>query len=137
MTPERVWCETNPSVRLLAEFFAALKLYNVSADTISKFDYLAHQTPTYRLSINLRILLNIVGRQQVSNVLEDGLVPAEKAALLELDLRGLPIEARQVAHGLFNVHERWKLLKALAKPLREAEASRANYIHGIDLLEEE
>lgn len=130
MTPVRVWCDTNPNVRQLTEFFEALRLYNVSVNTVSKFEYLSRQTPMRRLSINLRVLLTILADRQIqiSNVLEHGLVVAEKAALVELDLRSVPLEARQIAHGLFNVHERWKMLKTMAKALREAEAARNSYI---------
>lgn len=137
MTPIRVWCDTNPNVLQLTEFFTALQLYGISKETVDKFTYLSRQPPLRRLSINLRILLTVVAERQIqiSNVLEHGLVPAEKSALVELDLRGVPIEARQIAHGLFNVHERWKMLKTMAKSLREAEAARANYM-GEDLLED-
>ncbi len=49
--------------------------------------------------------------------------------LVELDLRGLPVRARETAHGLYNIHERWLLLKAMRRPFKLAVAARDESLH--------
>lgn len=128
MSPVKVWAESNPSILQLTEFMSALRTYGVESNTIEIFEFLVAQPPPKRLLINLQAILLLSQKAQITNVLEDGLADGERNALLELDYKGLPVEARQIAHGLFNVHERWKMLKALSKALREAADSRTQYI---------
>lgn len=128
MTPVKVWAESNPSILQLTEFMSALRTYGVETNTIEIFEFLVTQPPPKRLLINLQAILLLSQKAQITNVLEDGLAEGERNALMELDYKGLPVEARQIAHGLFNVHERWKMLKTLSKALREAADSRTQYI---------
>lgn len=124
----KVWCESNPTILQLTEFITALRLYGVENDTIEIFEFLSKQPPPKRLMINMQAMLLLSLKVQITNVLEGGLADGERRALQELELKGLPIEARQIAHGLFNIHERWKMLKALSKSLNDAAASRTQYI---------
>ena len=64
-----------------------------------------------RLAVNMKALLNLMVDGPIYNVLTEGLTSQEHAALVELDVRGLPIDAREVAHGLLNVHERWVAMR--------------------------
>ncbi len=65
----------------------------------------------------------------IYDVLGEGLTAEEQTVLVELDRRGLPVRARETAHGLYNIHERWELLKPLRRPFKLAVAARNEFLH--------
>jgi hypothetical protein len=41
---------------------------------------------------------------------------------MELEQSGFGVQHMEIAHGLLNIHERWGVMRSLAKPMREARA---------------
>jgi hypothetical protein len=91
----------------------------VSNETFLLMNKLMALPPVLRLTINLRNLMVEQSIRIVRNWVES-LAPEERAALSELEQRGVPAELMEVAHGLFNIHERWSVMKSTAKAFREA-----------------
>ena len=91
---------------------------------------MASYPPPIRLAVNLKTLVGLMVKDEKPkfSVLNDGLLPDEYAALVELDVKGLPPHAREIAHGLFNVHERWFLMRELRKLFRGAFKAKEDYI---------
>lgn len=104
--------------------------HNVSEKTRFALARLASYPPPIRLTVNLKTLLGLLvkGDRPKFNVLNDGLLPDEYAALVELDMKGLPSHSREIAHGLFNVHERWFLMRAMRRLFREAFSAKEEFI---------
>ena len=104
--------------------------YRVSQDTRFTLARMASYPPPIRLAVNLKTLVGLMVKDEKPkfSVLNDGLLPDEYAALVELDVKGLPPHAREIAHGLFNVHERWFLMRELRKLFRGAFKAKEDYI---------
>jgi hypothetical protein len=104
--------------------------FRVSETTSFVLARMASYPPHIRLAVNLKTLIGLLTQAENPkyNVLKDGLMSDEYAALVELDMRGLPSHAREIAHGLFNVHERWFLMKQLRRLFRGAYEARDEYI---------
>lgn len=126
--PDRVWCRSYPTITEIQELIAVLPQCKLSEASVRVFRVLAGQPPDRRLAINLKSFLGLCMQHEIKNVLNEGLNDKERRALSELDASNLPVRLREVAHGLLNVHERWCMLKGLAKPFQEARAARMNYV---------
>lgn len=104
----------------------------VSEETRLVLAQLATYPPPVRLTVNLKTLLGLMAGppkyKTIHSVLREGLLPDERRALVELDMCGLSIHAREVAHGLLNIHERWVLLKSLRKIYNRAGAAEDSYL---------
>lgn len=125
VNPQQVWCRSFPTRTEIQVLLSEMKKARVSAGTASLVRRLAGYPPALRLALNLKSLLGQSALKVVDNVLVDGLSSVEKKALVELDTR-LSVQAREIAHGLFNVQERWMLRRALAKKFEEAHYSYEN-----------
>jgi hypothetical protein len=138
MTPKRVHSITNPTKERLIELFLFMQRQCDSEKGPAVRALLSLMTllPPKRLALNLRIMLERMTTLQIRNVLEDGLRDEEKAALLELELRGASDELLGVAHGLLNVHERWFLLKSVGSKFRTASESSMEFLQSSDLLKD-
>jgi hypothetical protein len=118
--PKKAFSRSFPPVGEIKALLRELKARGISGRTRGLFISLSAQEPVYRLSVNLHAMLNLIYNHEVGDVLRDGLRDNERAALIELDSSDLPVEFREVAHGLLNVHERWVMLKSLSKMYRQA-----------------
>lgn len=104
----------------------------VSDETRMLLARLASYPPTVRLTVNLKTLLGLMTGlpryKTIHSVLGEGLLPEERRALVELDMCGLSIHAREVAHGLLNIHERWVAMKELRNMYDRAGKASDNFI---------
>ena len=104
----------------------------VSDETRMLLAQLASYPPTVRLTVNLKALLGLMTGlpkyRTIHSVLREGLLPDEQQALVELDMCGLSIRAREVAHGLLNIHERWIAMKELRNMYDRAGKAGDNFI---------
>ena len=91
---------------------------------------LASYPPPIRLAVNLKTLIGLLVKDEKPkyNVLNDGLLTDEHEALVELDMKGLPVHVREIAHGLFNVHERWYLMRELRRLFKDSFAAAEEFI---------
>jgi len=118
----------NPSKDELRELGQELREHGVSERTRLLLAKLASYPPNIRLAINLKIVVGLLINGPIYSVLREGLTPDERAALVELDMRGLSIRARETAHGLLNVHERWFTLKRVRSMFRDAVAAADEFL---------
>ena len=104
----------------------------VSEETRLLLAQLASYPPTVRLTVNLKALLGLMTGlpkyKVIYSILDEGLLPVERRALAELDMCGLSIRAREVAHGLLNVHERWLVMKSLRRNYNRAGQAEGEYL---------
>ena len=120
-------CVTQDELRDLGE---ECRKHRVSEATRFILAQLASYPPPIRLTVNLKTLLGLLAENDRPklNVLNDGLMPDEYAALVELDMKGLPSHSREIAHGLFNVHERWFLMKTTHRLFKESFDAKDEFI---------
>ena len=116
----RQWSKSFPTCAELKAFREALRTARVSDFTRMIFISLSSYPPPLRLAMNLKKFLGLSVLHEISNILADGVTEDERRALLELDRAGLSVHMREIAHGLFNIHERWLLQRRMAKVFREA-----------------
>ena len=114
----------------LRELGSLCREFNVSEKARFTLARMASYPPPIRLAVNLKTLIGLLVKDERPkfNVLTEGLLPDEYAALVELDMKGLPMSAREIAHGLFNVHERWLLMGKLRKLFKQSFAVREEFI---------
>ena len=112
----------------LAELGAACRNCGVSEQTRLLLARLASYPPPVRLAINLKTIIGLMIRGPLYNVLKEGLLPEEYIALAELDLCCLPPRMREIAHGLFNVHERWRTMVAARSLFKAAVAVKGEFL---------
>jgi len=118
----------NPTLDELDRLRRECRNHKVSEKTKLVLAQLASYPPTVRLVVNLKTVLGLMVDGPIYDVLRDGLLPEEHAALVELDRRGLSSHAREIAHGLLNVHERWAVMKRLRNLFSEAGKARNAYL---------
>lgn len=116
---ERIWCRSFPTRVEIMMLLQEMQKAGLSESSYALVQKLATYPPALRLSMNLKTFLGEAVLRPIENVLTDGLSPTEKKVLGELDTR-LSLPAREVAHGLFNIHERWMLKRTLSKKFDEA-----------------
>jgi len=126
--PEKIRSNSYPTEEQLRGLGRELIDAKVPESARLLFAHLAILKPEYRLAKNLRMLVALIVRKPAYDVLKDGLSPAEHSALVELDMRGLSLQARETAHGLLNVHERWCAIKSLRRLFRQALDSHGAYL---------
>ena len=100
----------------------------ISDKTRSLLARLASYPPTVRLAVNLKITIGIMAKGPIRDVLTEGLLPEEHAALVELDALAIPPRDREIVHGLFNVHERWLLIRQTRPMFEEAQRAKNEYL---------
>jgi len=83
--------------------------------------------PRIRLTVNLKSFLSCAVRREIEHV-EDGLVPAERRALDEIDRADLPLPLKETAHGVLDVHWRWVMMKSVGRAYREARSADRNVL---------
>lgn len=69
--------------------------------------------PAARLAQNCAKTLVLLTDHDVHTILEDGLMPEEAAALLELDENNYSFRSRIAARKLLNVKERWFMVSGI------------------------
>jgi hypothetical protein len=112
------WSRLCPSRDDMRKMFMHLHDKDVSAATMMLLSARASLAPDVRLAVNVRNALARMVNSPVDRVLHSGMLQEEREALVELDTVGVEEWACEIAHGLFNVYERWRVMKALAKPMR-------------------
>lgn len=112
MNPEFLTIEHEPTLEEIRSLLHELKEVGVTERTGRLFASMSLLKPAERLATNLGALASIMAEQNVTNVLEDGLLFDERSALLELDVQGVTIESRITARALLHVKERWFVAKA-------------------------
>lgn len=130
---DRLRGRANVTRDALVDLGKTCREYGVSERTKHVLARMASYPPPIRLSVNLKTLVGLMAASEkpkftAMDVLNDGLLPDEYAALAELDMKGLPTASREIAHGLFNVHERWLLMRELRKVFRLSFAVKDEYI---------
>ena len=131
MIPERVWAKEVPEIQDMAELLHEASRLGIPKNELLLLETLSMCTPVVRLALNLTRFLELTAQKEIKTVLEDGLTVEEKALLCALDSVGLPIPLREVAHGLLNVHARWKVLQTLKKPFGEARRNKSKRLGAI------
>lgn len=126
--PERVYSRSFPTKAELLHLRDECIACQVSAETRELMDRLSGYPPDIRLMVNLKHLLGMMAYTEVTNILSEGLTSDERKALIELDLSGMSTAARETAHGVLNVHERWVLLKRLSDFVRKAKAANEEHL---------
>ena len=117
----------------LRELGQELREHEVSARTRLLLAKLASYPPNVRLVINMKAVIGRMKDGPIYSVLRDGLSDIERAALVELDILGLSTKAREIAHGLLNVHERWVAIKALRNLFAAAVNAESEYLEPRDM----
>lgn len=95
-------------------------------ESYEKLSMLAAYRPVNRLSVNLIETLEQLEDHTCRDVLKDCLPPDAYKVLSEVDSSGLSVRSREIAHGLFNVHERWLLMRSFNKVYKQFRAERNN-----------
>lgn len=127
----------NASKDELHELGQELREHGVSERSRLLLAKLASYPPNVRLVVNLKATVGLMVRGPVYSVLRDGLTDLERATLVELDMCGLSTGARELAHGLLNVHERWVSIKALRNLFKRAIDAKDEFLVPKDQQEEE
>jgi hypothetical protein len=125
--PEKMWCRSFTPAAELRQLLKEAVEHGVSDESMIVLRRVAAMRPLARLMRNIKVMLTLCEQSDIVDILNQGLAVEERHALIELDSCGLSIPMREVAHGLFNVHERWIVLKSIARLTREAAASADEY----------
>jgi hypothetical protein len=136
LPPEKIKSKSYPSEADLRRLGEEMNAAHISEDSKILLARLAVLRPEARLAHNLSILLILMRNSPVYNILTEGLSAREHATLVELDLHVLSLAARETAHGLLNVHERWCAAKELRRLFKQAATSNGGFLspmEGIDV----
>ena len=128
VTPERLHSDAYAAVDDLRELGRECRERGVSERTRLLLGRLASYPPNVRLVVNLKMLTGLLVNGPVYNVLTEGLTPLEHAALVELDMKALSSRSREVAHGLLNIHERWRAMKEFRRMFKKAMVAKGCFI---------
>ena len=126
--PEQLHSKTFPTSDELRELATACAEFDVSDATKLMLAKRASMPPAVRLTVNLKSLLNLMVDGPIYNLLTEGLTSQEHSALVELDVRGLPVNTREVAHGLLNIHERWVVMRMLRSFFKRATKVQGGFL---------
>ena len=128
VTPEHLHSDAYAPVEDLRQLGKECQERRISEQSRLLLARLASYPPNVRLIINLKRLVGLMVNGPIYNVLTEGLTPAEHAALAELDIKGLTSRSREVAHGLLNIHERWRVMKDIRRMVKRASEARERFI---------
>lgn len=120
--------KSNPTLDQLDRLRRECRNHRVSESTKLILAKLASYPPLVRLGVNLKAVMGLMVNGPIYDVLREGLLPEERAALVELDMRGLSTHAREIAHGLMNIHERWAVMKRTRSMFAEAKKAKDAYL---------
>jgi len=128
LSPEYLFIDGDPTTDEIRSLLTELGEVSISGRTGKLFAGLSLLPPAMRLSLNLGKLMDIMSQQDVTNVLDDGLMLDERSALLEMDVQGLTIESRTTARALLNMKERWITVKTLAGLFKSCRHTEGGYL---------
>jgi hypothetical protein len=128
LKPEKLKSRSYPSADDINNLGEEMREARISDATKVVFAELAVLKPADRLASNLRTLVGLMAKSPIYHVLTEGLLPEEHAALVELDLHVLSLSARETAHGLLNIHERWCAAKELRRLFKQASLVDGGYV---------
>lgn len=126
--PHRVRAQEVITKEELKSLGKTLRVFKVSYETRVLLAKKAAQPPPIRLKTNLESTLGRMAQGEVKSVLTDALAPAERRALVELDLKQLPTEMREIAHGLLNIHERWLVMKSMRRSFDQTRICQGDFL---------
>lgn len=133
--PIRSYALALPSSRRIREFMECLSEHpGISQRTKELFSHVASLPPPDRLAFNLLVVSEILKLAGIDNVLEMGVTPVERVALIEV--QSMPAGFCEVAHGLLNIHERWTFKRAMGKSFGDARMARDRFWAGVKPLDE-
>lgn len=134
MTPNNTWSRENPTATELSEFCVEMWRTNLSDATRSMLFALARMSPPARLAHNLSVFSGLISvTPEWRDILRDGLTEEERNALCELDAATLTVRAKEIAHGLLNVHSRWVMMRALKQTFTETWCRRRHFLGSVRL----
>jgi hypothetical protein len=128
LPPEKLKSRSYPSEADLKQLGEEMNAAHISEQAKLIFAQLAVMKPEERLAKNLTELLMLMRASPVYNILTEGLTAQEHSALVELDLHVLSLSARETAHGLLNIHERWCAAKELRRLFKQAVMSNGGVL---------
>jgi len=123
--------EECPDKEKLRQFVTEMKKAGVSGRVQDLFLRRAAYPPDLRLAINLKVMLGQMVVREIDDLLHDGLLPEEYAALVEIQAKSLPRPMLEVGHGLLDVHNRGLLLRAVSKLFRRAKQAKDAKLPGL------
>lgn len=100
----------------------------LSKSSCKLIERLCRMPPAIRLSVNLKVLLEIIGRKNVQDVLRDGLAPHEKDTLIEMQVRDMTPRARELAHALLCIDERVAFVGSMGPAFKDLTTRKGGYI---------
>ena len=118
--PKASWSRSCPNAGEIDAFMKKLVEHGVSNETQALFLRRAYMLPSVRLNCNLRVVFDLLSVWEVKSVLIEGTTAVERAALVELETRGLSSRWKEIGHGLFNMYERYELSRRAAAMFRHA-----------------
>ena len=116
--PNYIVVKAKPKADEIREMLVEFRERDVSKDAVELFLSLALMEPHERVEHNMQIMVSLLSKGPVTTILNDGITPYEQQSLLELDRRGVSAKAREVAHALLNVKERWIMYKTMSGVFR-------------------
>lgn len=134
MIPAKAWAHENPTAAELGKFCAEMWRTKLSQETRELFFALAVLPPPLRIAHNLRILAELVPYvTEWQDILREGLTDRERLALCELDATQLSVRAKEIAHGLLNLHSRWRVMQTLKGAFVDAQRQRRQFLGSAQL----
>ena len=117
---------TTDKLKLLVKEMGLRGLNKVYVNLITR---LATLPPAVRLSVNIKIITDVLANRDITNVLADGLVKTEREALKAIDGSGMSTELRRTAHSLLDMDTRMRLVTGLHKLFRNKRTRRAQVLN--------
>ena len=93
------------------------------------FERLARLPPARRLAVNLKSMLDLAAKQDISDVLREGLDKQEQHALTELQVKNLTPRLREIGHGLLCIDERFEFIELMGTRFRELVTKKGGFIN--------
>jgi hypothetical protein len=114
--------------RRLERLLEEIVEHRLSPRCFGLFKKMAYIEPCYRLVMNLKIALSLICDKDVRSVLQGGLTPEEKAALIEVDMSGMSLESRRTAHSLLDLDGRAELIRTFGHDMRDLRTRKSQVL---------
>ncbi len=92
------------------------------------FERLAKLPPARRLAVNLKCLLDLMAKREVTNILRDGLTDQERNALIDLQVKNMTPRIREIGHGLLCIDERFEFVELLGLRFKDLVTKKGGFI---------
>jgi len=94
---------------------------------------LATLPPSRRLAVNLKVLVGLMGEQEVTDVFRFGVTRQERAVLAALQVGKYSPRMKEIGHQLLGIKERARLVGVLGTRFRELVTKVGGYVNERDL----